>query len=337
MNALCIGNVTLKHGLVLGPMAGYTSPGFRLLARHYGAALCYTDMTMAGYVLKPDDGGPRYPRLVEGDRPVGVQLCGRDPDELARAARRCQDMGFDLVDLNLACPAPKVVRKGYGGALLGKPDEALRFVDAMRRAVDVPMTIKIRTGYRHGNDTFLDVARRAVDAGVDAIAFHPRSVDQRYTGQADWSKIKQLVDAVGVPVLGSGDVHGPEDVAAMFDQTGCQGVTIARGALGAPWVFREALALLTTGRLPAPTPRAERVWALRRHFQLLCECMDMWYAVRLMRRAAGHYGRRLHAGARFRQAIAYFQSPEQFEDLLEQTFHAELAELPADGAPPREP
>ena len=325
MGAVRIGNVTLDHGLVLGPMAGYTSPAFRLLCRHYGAELCYTDMTLAGYVLAVDDGGPRYPRVVEGDRPVGVQLCGRDPDELARAARHCQAMGFDLVDLNLACPAPKVVRKGYGGALLDRPDDARRFIEPLRRAIDVPMTIKIRTGYRYGHDTFLEIGRRAAEAGVDAIALHARSVDQRYTGQADWTKIAQLVEAVDIPVLGSGDVHTAHDVVRLFGDTGCQGAIIARGALGAPWIFREATALVTTGEHPGAISRAEQVWALRRHFHLLCEHTDTWFAVRLMRRAAAHYARRLQTGGRFREAAARFESPAEFETLLHEYFPEETA------------
>ena len=327
---LHIGGVTVEHGLVLGPMAGYTSPAFRLLCRHYGAELCFTDMTSAGYVLAGDDRGPRYPRLVEGDRPVGVQLCGRDADGLARAAERCQDMGFDIVDLNLACPAPKIVRNGYGGALLGNPDKALRFIDAVRRAIDIPLTIKLRTGLRYGDKTFLDLAVRAEQVGVQAVALHPRSVDQYYTGEADWSCIGELVRAVSIPVIGSGDVGLADDVPALFEQTGCAGVMIARGALGAPWVFRDALHVLTGGGPIEPVSRVEQVWAMCRHYRLLCRFCDPYYASRLMRCAVVHYAKRLKAGPRFREAIVRFETPDEFDALVRRFFPDETAKIDTD-------
>ena len=327
MGTFRIGNVTLEHGVVLGPMAGYTSTAFRLLCRHYGAELCYTDMTLAGYVLAGDDGGPRYPRQAEGDRPLGVQLCGRDPDELARAARWCQDAGFDIVDLNLACPARKIVRKGYGGAMLGKPDEAVRFIETVRRAIDIPLTLKLRTGVRQRDDAFIDLGRQAERIGVQALILHPRSVHQRYTGRADWSQIARLVREVSVPVIGSGDVHTAQDAVAMLRQTGCAGVMIARGALGAPWVFRQTCALLATGRPGPPIPRSEQVRALQQHFHLLCRHTDTWHAVRLMRRAVVHYARRLCTGPRFRQAIARFETPDEFDRLMREFFAAEMDDV----------
>jgi tRNA-dihydrouridine synthase B len=312
-----IGGLEFAHPFFLAPMAGLTSLAMRRLAREYGAAMCYSEMMLAGFVTKGNDQDDRYPRPREFDRPVGVQLCGKDPALMAEAARCVDDQGFDLVDINMACPVKKVGKKGYGGFLLREPELALRLIDAVRRVVHRPLTIKIRAGFHEGDDGYLDLSRRAVDAGVEAIAVHGRTVTQKYRGQADWTRIKALVDAVDVPVVGSGDVFTGAEAVRMHRETGCAGVMCARGAVGSPWIFRDALSLFRTGE-PAPEPtREETVDVMRRHFEMLREYTSQGRAIRIMRRSSVYYSRKLHMGPRLRERLVKAVTPEAFHSALD--------------------
>jgi len=249
---LRIGSLTLENPLILAPMAGFTDLPFRRICRQMGASLVHTEMISAkGLVLN----APNTRRLLQSDgtdRPLVVQLFGSDPETMAEAAEICQHWGADMIDINMGCPVPKVIRKGAGAALLRDPDRALKVLRAVRRAVTVPLTIKMRAGWKAGEFVAMEIALGAQDCGVDAVTLHPRSRTQTYGTPADWDLIRRLKDTLSIPVIGNGDVLTGEDAVRMMKETACDGVMIARGALGNPWIFSRALALLQGKDLPAP-------------------------------------------------------------------------------------
>jgi nifR3 family TIM-barrel protein len=256
-----IGSLELENPLVLAPMAGFTDLPFRRICRRLGAALTYTEMVSAqGLVL----GNPMSRRLIlsdGSDRPFAVQIFGSDPDVMAQAARICQEEGADLVDINMGCPVPKVVKRGAGAALLERPLVAGRILEAVRRVLRIPLTIKVRSGWTAEQVVAPEIARMAQECGVDAIALHARPRSQGYTHCAQWALIRQLRESVSIPVIGNGDVLSPADALTLRDATGCQGIMIGRGARGGPWIFSRALAMLEGGRL-SPEPAGSEVWRI---------------------------------------------------------------------------
>jgi len=317
--ALTIGKLALPSPFLLAPMAGITGPAMRRLAREFGAAMCYTEMLLAGFVNLGQRDDDRYPQRTADDQPLGIQLCGNDPAQLAEAARRVEGEGFALVDVNLACPVRKVRKKGYGGYLLRDPELVLRIIDALRPAVRVPLTIKIRAGMTGDDRSYIDLCRRAEAAGVDAIAIHGRTVQQQYRGKSDLGRIRALTDAVGIPVLGSGDVFSGADAVAMLRDAGCDGVMLARGAMGSPWIFADALSQWRTGRPADPPTRAEALDVMRRHVSYLLECVEADRAVRLFRRVGVFYSRKLGLGPQFRGRLCTARTPKAVFDLLDET------------------
>ncbi len=225
--------------LIMAPMTRGTDLPFRRLAGEWGAVVCVGEMAYAHKVVSGHRGELALLRRHENERVFGVQLAGKRPEVMAEAARIAEDRGADFVDINLGCPIDDAVRRGFGAALLRRATRVAVLVEAMKRAVSIPVTIKLRTGWSSQKPTFLNVARAACEAGVDAIALHARSRNQRYRRAADWGAIAELVDAVDVPVIGNGDVFSWRDARARMEQTGCAAVMIGRWALSKPWIFRE--------------------------------------------------------------------------------------------------
>lgn len=316
---LTIGPLTLASNLLLAPMAGITNLPMRLIAREQGAALCFTEMVSVNGLVR--DGRKTFEllRSTPTDRPLGIQLFGDDPELMAEGARLVEGHG-DLIDLNMGCPVRKVVTSGAGSALLREPAKVAAIVRAVRRASTLPLTVKIRTGWEAETASFLEIGRIAENEGCDAVTLHPRSRAQMFEGKADWSKIRELKEALRIPVLGSGDLFSASDIVTMLRQTGCDGVMIARGGLGNPWIFREALELLA-GREPRlPTP-AERGKAALRQLEMFIGISGERVALREMRKHLCWYARGVPGAAQFRALVNRLQGKEELIRALHEFFH----------------
>jgi tRNA-dihydrouridine synthase B len=318
LKQLTIGPLSLPNNLLLAPMAGITNLPVRLLARECGASLCFTEMVSVNGLVRDGEKSFGLMQSTPADRPLGVQLFGDDPFLLAEGARLAAEYG-DLIDVNMGCPVRKVVQSGAGSALLREPARVREIVREVRRASTLPLTIKIRSGWQADEPSFLEIARIAEGEGCDAITLHPRSRAQMFDGQADWARITELKEAVQIPVIGSGDLFEARDIVAMLKQTGCDGVMIARGALGYPWIFREALELLS-GREPYPPLPAERLAMALRHLELFAGLAGERVAVREMRKHLSWYARGMTGAARFRTMVNIIEGRETLEQLLHDFF-----------------
>ena len=287
--------------LWLAPMAHYTNRATRIMARRFGAHFVYTEMIAAPHFIQLQR-GRRFRRIAdfgEEERPIGAQMAPLGPDDAAEAARLFEDMGFDLIEINMACPAPKIARRGRGGALLRDPDLAVRVTESAVGATSRPVTVKMRSGLlAEDGFTSLELARRMADAGVAAVCLHPRSVKQLYKGRANWLLITEMVEALPVPVIGSGDLASGEAAVNMLRETRCAAVTLARGAVGNPWIFRDAQALLD-GRPAPPHPSREEVLAaIREHCRLSAELGRFPGEYHTMRRILPKYAKKLRGHSR---------------------------------------
>ena len=278
--------------LRLAPMAGVTNAPFRLVARECGAGLLTSEEIDARALVADNAHTRELARYLPGERPLAMQLLGADPDVLAEAARRLEGAGADAVDLNMGCPVPKIVAKGQGAALMRDPLRAALVIRAMRKAVTVPLTIKIRGGWDERTLNAVEIARTAEDEGVDAITVHPRTRSQQFSGRGPWDVIAEVVAAAGVPVTGNGDVRSRDEAGAMARATGCAAVMIGRGALGAPWVF-----------CAEPTSDAGRERIIRRHCALIQAHLPERAALLQLKKHLAWYSSGRPFGARLRPAL----------------------------------
>ena len=277
-----VGNVDVWGLARLAPMAGATNAPFRLVARECGSGLTTTEEMDAGSLLFASPQAATASAYYPAERPLAMQLLGKSPDALAAAAQRCESLGADVVDLNMGCPVPKITGKGKGAALMRDVPAAAEILRAMRRAIRIPLTIKIRGGWDDAHVNAVEVSRMAEAEGVDAITVHPRTRAQQFTGKAPWTIIGEVVDAVRIPVTGNGDVRSMADARRMIAETGCRSVMIGRGALGRPWVFDE-----TYDALPAAARRAYRARVIARHVALIAEhCAEKYALVQLKKHLA---------------------------------------------------
>jgi nifR3 family TIM-barrel protein len=252
-------------------MAGITDLSFRLISRRFGADLVTSEMVSAEGVLRGNTSTRALLHTRPEERPLAVQLFGGDPRAVSEAARIVADQGVDVIDLNMGCAVPKVIRQGAGAALLLDPVRVREMVAAVRQAVMVPVTVKIRSGWNREQINAVEVARCAEEAGADAVTIHPRTAKQRFSGAADWDVITRVRDAVSIPVIGNGDIRRPEQVERMRHVTGCDGVMIGRAAMGNPWIFQQARQLAAGGPSRRPSP-GERLEVMLDHLRLFQEC-----------------------------------------------------------------
>lgn len=316
---ITIGSLRLTNNLILAPMAGITNLPMRLMARECGAGLCFTEMISVNGLVREGKKTFELLRSEPKDRPLGIQLFGDEPGVMAEAARLVAGYG-DLIDINMGCPVRKVVDNGAGSALLREPHKVAAIIRAVRHATELPLTIKIRTGWKAEEPSFLEIARIAEEEGCDAISLHPRSRAQMFEGKADWSKIKALKAHVKIPVIGSGDIFTARDVVAMLEETGCDGVMIARGGLGNPWVFREALQMMD-GREPIASTPSERATMALRHLQLFVDLSGERVALREMRKHLAWYAKGLPNASQFRDMINRIDAKEELIHAMESFFH----------------
>jgi len=326
-SAMKIGPLSLANNLFLAPMAGVTDLPVRLLARAFGAGLCFTEMVSAEGLVRNSGRSFDYLESSPEDRPLGVQLFGADPAVLGEAAAIAAERGADLIDINAGCPVRKVVGTGAGGALMRDPGRFAAVVESVRAATRFPVTVKIRSGWGPGEINALQIARIARDRGADAVTVHPRTVRQGFSGAADWSVIARVRAEVDIPVIGSGDIRSPRDARAMFEKTGCDGVMVGREALGNPWLFRDIAAFLSDGTILPPPGPAEREAVIRRHLALHIRNCSEGAGVRAFRKHLLWYTKGLRGGSGFRKAAC---SVEGVDDLLD-AIHRFLRACEGDG------
>jgi nifR3 family TIM-barrel protein len=315
-----ISSLVPRGSVVLGPMAGVTEAPFRGICKRMGAALTYTEMVSAkGLHYNPDSAVSKaLLAFDDAEVPCAVQLFGSDPVMMAEQAQRIVDMHAEkvaLIDVNMGCPVTKVVAKGEGSALMRDPELAAAIVSAIAQRVSVPVTVKFRKGWNESEANAVEFARRMEDAGASAVCVHGRTREQFYHGSADWDTIAQVKAAVGIPVIGSGDVHTADDVVAMFDVTGADAVMVARGAQGNPWIFREARALLDTGERIAPPTAFERIDMAREHGRALMRFAGARSSVR-MRKHVAWYVSGMPGASYVRTRVNVAQGHDELDRLL---------------------
>ncbi len=318
-----IGSLSLPNNLLMAPLAGYTQRAQRLIARQMGAALTFTEMISAYEVLRPGRITRKLLAIVEEDHPLGIQIFGADAAMVADAAARAEELGcFDLVDLNLACPVRKMLARGNGGAMLKNADLALAQIEAVRRATSLPLTIKIRRAFDDTPESAAMVQQILTGAarlGINAATIHGRTVQQIYHGKADWEAISHLAQLVDIPIFGSGDLMTAHDVIDRLTTPHLAGVSIARGAIGSPWIFREVLAM-GDQQEPPQVAAAERADIMRNHYRLLIEEIGAYSAIRVMRRFGMFYSKGISRAKESRLALGRMTTAEQFEQVLQEFF-----------------
>ena len=289
MSPLKIGNVEMQNPLVLAPMAGVTDLPFRVLCKEQGAGLICMEMVSAKAILYKNKNTEDLMTIHPGEHPVSLQLFGSDPEILAQIAAQIEERPFDILDLNMGCPVPKVVNNGDGSALMKNPRLAGEIIEKTARAIKKPLTVKIRKGFDDAHVNAVELAHIAQESGAAAVAVHGRTREQYYAGHADWDIIRQVKEAVSIPVIGNGDIRTPEDVAAMAEQTGCDGYMIARGAEGNPWIFRQILHYFDTGEHLARPDFSEVTEMLLRHAKMQIDCKGDYTGIREIRKHAAWY------------------------------------------------
>jgi nifR3 family TIM-barrel protein len=323
---LVIGSLALENNLLLAPMAGVTNLAMRLIARSCGASLCFTEMVSVEGLVR--EGRKTFDLLksTPEDRPLGIQIFGDNPDAIATATSMVEPYG-DLIDINMGCPVKKVVNSGSGSMLLRDPVKVAAIIRAARRATRLPLTIKIRTGWTCSEQTFHEIASVAEDEGCDAITLPPRSRAQMFEGKASWDRIAELKQRLRIPVLGSGDLFFAADAVRMLDETGCDGLMFARGAMGNPWIFRETLRLLAGEAAAAPTPDERCATALQ-HLALFVEHEGERVAIREMRKHLAWYAKGVPGAAAFRSKVNTLDNRDAMETAIRQFFTGENHDKP---------
>ncbi|MGN0431009.1 MAG: tRNA dihydrouridine synthase DusB [Lachnospiraceae bacterium] len=313
MKKLTIGNVELEAPVILAPMAGVTDLPFRLLCKEQGAGLLCMEMVSAKAIYYHNKNTEALMEIRPQECPVSLQLFGSDADIMAEMAKQIEERPFAILDINMGCPVPKVVNNGEGSALMKNPKLVEEIVSKVSRAISKPVTVKIRSGFDDAHLNAVEIAKIAESAGAAAVAVHGRTREQYYAGKADWNCIRAVKEAVKIPVIGNGDIVDAKTAGAMFEQTGCDGVMIGRGAQGNPWIFREVVSYLETGEIPARPSMEEVRKTVERHAALQMEIKGEYTGVREMRKHLAWYTTGYPHSAKFRQMV---NCMETMDDLL---------------------
>lgn len=324
-----IGNITIEGKAALAPMAGVTDAAFRALCREMGAAYTVTEMVSAKAVEYKDKKTALLADLSRDTHPIFLQIFGNEPDTMALAAERLMRFAPDGFDVNMGCPVPKIAGNGSGSALMKTPELCGEIVAAMVKRVDVPVTVKIRAGWDENSKNAVEVAKICEQAGAAAVCVHGRTRNQMYLGQADWNIIKNVKEAVSIPVIGNGDVADAQSACKMLEQTGCDMVMVGRGALGNPWIFREINAYLTDEcRILPPPGMADRILTIRRHIGAMCEQKGETHAMKEARKHVGWYIHGLRGAAEFRRRAGQLSTLHDLDLLLGEVYrqNTELTE-----------
>lgn len=323
MKSFSIGSVKIEHPVILAPMEHVTNSIFRRVVKPFGASLMFTEFCSSDGLIYGKDKLWNMVRFHPSERPMTIQIFGSDPKVMGECAKRMEDLGADILDINCGCSVPKMA-KCNGGAYLTRDLSMLQGVmESVRKAVKIPVTIKVRKGWDESRDTCMDIARMAQEIGFCAITVHGRTSVQGYNGTANWEAIDRVSRSVSIPVIGSGDVTSADEAYARLAGTGVSGVMIGRGVMGNPWVFREIVAFLKTGAKPAPPTREEKLRVVMEHFRTARAEMGDAEAVREMRRHLTWYMRGLPNAAAFRGIVHSVSDPDEIEKCIEAFFMGE--------------
>lgn len=314
--ALTIGDVTLDNPYILAPMAGVTDLPFRLLCKEQGAGLLCMEMISAKALQYKNRNTKALLEIHPGEYPVSLQLFGSDPEIMGRIAHEMEDLPFQILDINMGCPMPKIVRNGEGSALMKQPRLVYEIVSQTVRSTKKPVTVKIRKGFDEEHANAAEIARIIEEAGAAAVAVHGRTREQYYSGRADWEIIRKVKEAVNIPVIGNGDVVSGESALKMRRETGCDGVMIGRGAQGNPWIFSELLEYEKTGSIPKRPDVSEVRNMMLRHARLQIDFKGDYLGIREMRKHVAWYTKGLKGAAKLRDEINRVESYGELEKLL---------------------
>jgi len=314
------GDVDVDPPLILAPMAGITDRQFRLMLRRVGGiGLVTMEFVSSEAIVR---GNPRTREMMlysDEERPISVQIYGSDPDHMAEAARVVESIGAEVCDINMGCPANKILKGCAGCALMDDLDLARRIITTVRKAISIPLTVKFRSGIRHGNLNYLELGRICENEGVQAVALHPRTAKEMFRGRSDWSHIRRLKEALSIPVVGNGDVNVPGDAVRMLEETGCDGVMIGRASMKNPWIYRQTRDLLA-GREPTLPSLDERRELIVDHFRLLMEQEEPKHALHKLRTFTGWYTHGLPGGKQLRARINSLHTADAFLEAIEEFF-----------------
>ena len=313
---LKIGNVELKNRYILAPMAGVTDLPFRLLCKEQGAGLLCMEMISAKALQYKNRNTKALLQIDPREYPVSLQLFGADPDIISEQAKAIEELPFQILDINMGCPVPKVVKNGEGSALMKNPRLVYDVVYKTVRAISKPVTVKIRKGFDEEHVNAVEIAKIIEEAGGAAVAVHGRTREQYYSGKADWDIIRQVKEAVSIPVIGNGDVTGSLAAEQLLEETGCDGVMIGRGCQGNPWIFRELNEYDETGKVPHRPSKKEIKEMMLRHAQLQIELKGDYLGIREMRKHVAWYTKGMEGSAKLRDEINRVESYEELEKLL---------------------
>ncbi|MCR4901752.1 MAG: tRNA dihydrouridine synthase DusB [Butyrivibrio sp.] len=310
---LQIGSVELENNVILGPMAGISDLPFRLLCHEQGAGLVCMEMVSAKAITYKNKNTDKLMDIHKNEHPVSLQLFGSEPEVMAEATRMIKDKPYDILDVNMGCPVPKVVGNGEGSALMKKPELIEEIVKALVSATDRPVTVKIRKGFNDSSVNAVECALAAQEGGAAAVAVHGRTREQYYSGKADWSIIAKVKENLSIPVIGNGDVVDGPSAKALFDETGCDGIMIARAAQGNPWIFREVVSYLKGEGTPERPSPQEVYDTVMRHADLQLEYKGEYIGIREMRKHVSWYTAGYPGSARFRNIINQMEDMESLK------------------------
>ncbi len=312
-----IGNIELSHPYILAPMAGVTDLPFRLLCKEQGAGLLCMEMVSAKALQYKNKNTKALLCIHPEEYPVSLQLFGSDPKIISEQAKVIEELPFQILDINMGCPVPKVVRNGEGSALMKNPKLVYEIIYETVRAIQKPVTAKIRKGFDDNSINAVEIAKVIEEAGASAVIVHGRTREQYYSGKADWDIIRQVKESVSIPVVGNGDVTSGEKAVAMQEETGCDGVMIGRGAQGNPWIFSELLEYDKTGKMPARPDKETVKKTMLRHARLQLDYKGEYVGIREMRKHVAWYTKGMKGASKLRALINQVESYEELEKLLE--------------------
>ena len=317
IQTLKIGDVSLKNNLILAPMAGVTDLPFRLLCKEQGAGLLCMEMVSAKAIYFNNKNTEELLTIDDREPPVSLQLFGSDPDIISEMAKKIENRPFSILDINMGCPVPKVAGNGEGSALMKNPKLVEEIVSKTAKAIKKPVTVKIRKGFDDEHINAVEIARIAESAGAAAVAVHGRTREQYYSGKADWDIIRQVKEAVKIPVIGNGDVTSPEAARQLMETTGCDGIMIGRGAQGNPWIFRQILHWMETGEEESKPDLEEVKAMILRHARMLVEYKGAYTGIREMRKHVAWYTAGYPYSAKLRARVNEIESLEALEHLIQ--------------------